>query len=255
MMTRSRGATLLRTEQTDESTGVVEAIVNTFDAVDSYNTRFLYGAFDDIDADNNPDEAALPSVVWAHDMQRFVGKGLEFRQLKPGDSTLPEKAKQYGGLYAKTAFALDTIDGGDLYKHVRFGSVKQWSFAFDPIEERSGEDGVLEFAKVVTYEVSPVLIGANQFTSTITARAYDRMTLAEKLRAVDTLLATLDSHMRAHVAMRIKQGRAIDAAFVAELERMAVRTSELHTDVATTARHKQARQEIAVLKHKLTRTL
>jgi uncharacterized protein YicC (UPF0701 family) len=80
------------------------------------------------------------------------------------------------------------------------------------------------------------------------------MTLPEKMQLVDTLLATLDSHMRAHVAMRIKQGRAIDAAFVSELERMAVRTGQMHTDVARQARRKQARLELAELKNQLIRS-
>jgi len=253
MQTRSRKATMLRAEQTDESTGVVEAIVNTFNVVDSYNTRLIHGAFDEIDADNNPDDDILPSVVWSHDFQRFAGRGLEFRQLKAGDSSLPEKAKEHGGLYARVAFALTTTDGKDLYEHVKFGSVRQWSFGFDILESNGNSDGVTDITNVQTFEVSPVLLGANPITSTIAARAYDRMTLRQKMQAMDTLLESLDGHMRAHVAMRIKQGRAFDGAFVTELERMAVRAESLTTDVIRSARQTQARQTIAELKYQLTK--
>jgi HK97 family phage prohead protease len=251
MQTRDRKATLIRAEKADDATGVVEAIVNTFDVVDSYNTRLVYGAFDAIDAANSPEEDTLPSVVWSHDFQRFAGKGVEFRQLKPGDESLPAKGREHGGLYAKVAFALETIDGKDLYEHVKFGSVRQWSFGFDILESTGNSDGVLDITKVDTFEVSPVLLGANPITATLTARGYDRMTLRQKMQAMDTLLASLDGHVRSYIAMRMKEGRPFDASFITELERMAVRAGELTTETRRQAQRTQAQRELQDLKREL----
>ncbi|HEY7061740.1 MAG TPA: HK97 family phage prohead protease [Chloroflexota bacterium] len=71
-------------------------------------------------------------------------------------------------------FFLDTLNGSEAYKTVRAaGDLQEWSYGFQTKAARPGEiDGVpVRFVEAIElFEVSPVLIGANRATSTLSIK-------------------------------------------------------------------------------------
>lgn len=217
---RAHKGTIIGTRKRDDSAGVVEAIVSAYDVVDSWNTRFLHGAFADYDRANSPDPDDLPRVVWGHDWNRFAGKVVETAELAPGDKSLPEGAREHGGWFVQSEFALRTVDGADLYEHLAFGSVTRWSHGFDPIEEQAGTDGVHEFTRVKVYEVSPVLVPANTEAVTMAVRGrYAAMTIGEKIESLETAIKVLEAHALSYADMRA--GRGVSASLREQVRALA----------------------------------
>lgn len=231
---RSHPATLIGSTRADESMGIVEAIVSAYDVVDSWGTRFVYGAFQDYDKKNSPHDDDLPRVVWSHDPMRFVGRVLETEELPAGDSSLPERSKPHGGWYVKSAFALKTRDGADLYEHMTFGSVTQWSHGFDPIEEQAGTDGVHEFTRVKVIEVSPVLAPANEATSTVGIRSrFGALDIKQKIETLATELDMLRQHATSYADMRSREGRPLSDDVLDAWHRLAGLSREIDSVLAT----------------------
>ena len=134
--------------------GVVEAFVSVFNNVDSYGDVVMYGAFKESIANS------LPKLVWQHDLQRPIGKTVEAIELEAGDNRLPEHLQEYGALYVKGLFNLNTTDGRDAYEHIKFGSVDEYSFGYEEVETTPNTDGTKQLNKLNIIEWSPVTIGA-----------------------------------------------------------------------------------------------
>lgn len=180
--------------------GIVEAYVAIYGNVDSYNERIKFGAF------KNSIESRRPGVVWSHDFQRPIGKTLEVREVPPGSDELPDAIKDNGGLYVKGQLALKTRDGLDMYEHLSFGSIQEFSFGFEVKNSQMGADGVTELTEIMIYEWSPVLVGANPKTQLIGVKSMD---LSEKSELLDSLIADLSGHVKAYGDMKVKAGRTV----------------------------------------------
>lgn len=180
--------------------GIVEAYVAVYGNVDSYNERIRYGAF------KSSLETRRPGVVWSHDFQRPIGKTLEVREVPAGSDELPEAIRQNGGLYVKGQLALKTRDGLDMYEHLSFGSIQEFSFGFEVKNSEMGADGVTELTEIVIYEWSPVLVGANPKTQLVGVKSMDLM---QKTELLGELLTDLTGHVEAHGDMRVKAGRTV----------------------------------------------
>lgn len=192
----------LPVEYKADGEGTVEAFVSVFGNVDSYGDRVMLGAFADSISQK------LPKMVWQHDITRPIGKTVLAEEIPAGDARLPERLKDYGALYVKGVFNLNTTDGKDAYEHIKFGSIDEYSFGYEEVETTPLADGTKELNKVNIIEWSPVTVGANPMTMTSNVKA---MTLEEKLDVAATLIAQSEQHAVAYADMRSKAGRVLNS--------------------------------------------
>lgn len=192
----------LPVEYKADGEGTVEAFVSVFGNVDSYGDRVMLGAFADSISQK------LPKMVWQHDITRPIGKTVLAEEIAAGDARLPERLKDYGALYVKGVFNLNTTDGKDAYEHIKFGSIDEYSFGYEEVETTPLADGTKELNKVNIIEWSPVTVGANPMTMTSNVKA---MTLEEKLDVAATLIAQSEQHAVAYADMRSKAGRVLNS--------------------------------------------
>ena len=170
--------------------------------MDSYGDRVMLGAFADSISQK------LPKMVWQHDITRPIGKTVSAEEIAAGDPRLPERLKDYGALYVKGLFNLNTTDGKDAYEHIKFGSIDEYSFGYEEVETTPLADGTKELNKVNIIEWSPVTVGANPMTMTSNVKA---MTLEEKLDVAATLIKQSEEHAIAYADMRSKAGRVLNS--------------------------------------------
>lgn len=136
--------------------GSVEAAFSVFDVLDSDGDIVLSSAF------TNGQEVGM---VWSHQWgSRAVGKG-KIRVEK-------DRAVFDG------RFFLDTFDGSEAYKTVKnMENLQEWSWGFrvTDYEIEEDDDSPFGYKRIIkgaeVYEVSPVLIGANRQTSTLSIKS------------------------------------------------------------------------------------
>lgn len=153
----------------DEAEGVVEAIVNTTGIVDRQKDVVEPGAF------RKATGGKLPKVVNSHQGSEFLGKVLSMREIMPGDANLPMALAQKGlGAFAvKMQFNLETQAGREMFSNVKGGYVDEWSFMFTILDAQYDAKGIRHIKLIdEIFEVSPVLVGANQATLTLSAKSY-----------------------------------------------------------------------------------
>lgn len=153
---------------TDEAEGIVDAIVNTTGLIDRQKDIVHPGAF------RNALNGRMPKVVNSHDGTKFLGKVLSMRELMPGDPTLPAdlRGQGLGALAVRMQFNLETESGRDMFSNIRGGYVDQWSFMFSIADAQYDAKGIRHIKLIdEIFEVSPVLVGANQATLTLAAKA------------------------------------------------------------------------------------
>ena len=155
---------------TDEIEGKVEAVFSKFNEIDSDNDVVLPGSIKSGFGDKGV------AMVWAHDWKDVIGRG-EIEQDK-------DKA------VFKGQFIMDTQKGRDAYNVVKaMGDLQQWSFGFEIKESEngmfkkdSGDEQEVRFLKDVrVWEVSPVLVGANQNTHTLAVKQENKEPLGNDL--------------------------------------------------------------------------
>ena len=148
--------------------GKVKAVFSVFNDVDSDGDVVLPTS---IKSGFDPNNEEVP-MVWAHQWDKPIGRG---KIVKDG-----EKAVFDG------EFFMDTDSGSEAYKLVKnMGNLQQWSFGFRVDDSEYGkfkkadqddEQEVRYLKSLSVYEVSPVLVGANQ----------DTFTMAIKTQKTDT---------------------------------------------------------------------
>lgn len=175
----------------EDAEGTVQAVFSTFNTVDSDGDVVRAEAF--------TDGQQVP-MVWAHNWEQPVGKGTIRLD--------PDRAVFEGG------FFMDTQAGQEAFKTVRnMGDLQEWSWGFRILDASPGEfDGqsVRFIEKAEVFEVSPVLVGANRETHTLSVKAAlaelerdikegRRNSTADmsRLRQIQELLAELIGEMEA----------------------------------------------------------
>lgn len=222
MITNTKFKSVKTDYKVNSDDGIVEAFVSVFGNVDSYGDRVKFGAF------KESLEHKLPKLVWQHDLQNPIGKTLSAEEIGAGDSRLPDHLKEYGALYVKGAFNLNTTSGRDAFEHIKFGSVDEYSFGYHEIETTPLDDGTKSLDKLDIIEWSPVTIGANPLTMTANVKA---MSLEEKLDATATLLKETERHSSAYVAMRQKAGRVLNSRIRSLILALADQSKELSSEL------------------------
>jgi HK97 family phage prohead protease len=152
----------------DEAEGIVDAIVNTTGIVDRQKDIIEPGAF------RKAIGGKLPKVVNSHQGSEFLGKVLSMREIMPGDPALPKSLadRHLGAFAVKMQFNLETQAGREMFSNVKGGYVDEWSFMFTIDDAQYDAKGIRHIKLIdEIFEVSPVLVGANQATLTLAAKS------------------------------------------------------------------------------------
>jgi len=146
----------------EDQKGQVKAVFSLFNDIDSDGDVVLPQA---IKSGFDQESETVP-MVWAHQWDKPIGKG---RIVKD-----EEKAVFDG------EFFMDTESGAEAYKLVKnMGNLQQWSFGFRVNDSEYGkfkkddqDEAEVRYLKDLSvYEVSPVLVGANQETFTMAIKS------------------------------------------------------------------------------------
>ena len=141
---------------TDEVEGKVQAVFSNFNEVDSDGDVVLPNSIK-----SGYGERGV-AMVWAHDWKDVIGRG----EIKQDDHRAVFEGQ----------FIMDTDRGRDAFNTVKaMGDLQQWSFGYEVMESENGtfkkdneeEVEVRYLNEVKVWEVSPVLVGANQNTETV----------------------------------------------------------------------------------------
>ena len=145
----------------DEAEGKVSAVFSVFNNLDSDGDVVVPGAI------KSKWDSGMVPMVWAHKWDMPIGKGYI---KEDGD-----KATFVG------EFFMDTDSGQEAYKLVKnMGELQQWSFGYRVNDAEHGkfkevgndEQTDARYLKSLTvFEVSPVLVGANQETYTMAIKS------------------------------------------------------------------------------------
>tara|TARA_B100001996_G_scaffold377938_1_gene361317 strand:- start:44 stop:1330 length:1287 start_codon:yes stop_codon:yes gene_type:complete len=145
----------------DDQKGEVAAVFSVFDSLDSDGDIIKSGAI------QSGFKSGDVPMVWAHKWDMPIGKG--------------QIVQDEGKATFKGNFFMDTESGKEAYNLVKaMGDLQQWSFGFKVNDSEYGkykqegeEDEVdVRYLKDLTvYEVSPVLVGANQETYTMAIKS------------------------------------------------------------------------------------
>ena len=157
-------------ELKDES-GQVEAVFSLFNSLDSDGDIVMPGAVKSGFKNNQ-----VP-MVWSHKWDMPIGKGT----ISQDDSKAVFKGE----------FFMDTESGKEAYNLVKnMGDMQQWSFGykvndsdFGKTKTDDGDTNARYLKDLTVYEVSPVLVGANQDTYTLAIKSNTE--LLEELTAKD----------------------------------------------------------------------
>lgn len=188
----------------DAPEGSVLAVVSVFDVEDRDGDVVRESAFED--------GQELPMCA-QHDMARITGKGI-IRKLS--DRALFEGR-----------FFLDTIAGQEAYRTVKnLGRLAQWSWSFAINRSERGKlnDRDVRFIlDTERFEVSHVLVGANQHTETLSIKSFDwsrPMSLAGHGEHARTGVQSWLDRVESLADLRAKEGQTISGATDSELEAM-----------------------------------
>jgi len=143
-----------------DDSGQVEAVFSLFNSLDSDGDVVVPGAVKSGFKNNQ-----VP-MVWSHKWDMPIGKGT----ISQDDDKAVFKGE----------FFMDTESGKEAYNLVKnMGDMQQWSFGykvndseFSKTKDNDGDDTNARYLKDLTvYEVSPVLVGANQDTYTLAIKS------------------------------------------------------------------------------------
>lgn len=145
----------------DEVEGKVEAVFSVFNEVDSDGDVVLPKSIKSGHGDKGV------AMVWGHDWKDVIGRG----EIVQDDHRATFKGQ----------FIMDTQAGRDAFNTVKaMGDLQQWSFGYEVLDSEQGlfqkDSGDIEvryLKDVKVWEVSPVLVGANQNTETVLVKNHD----------------------------------------------------------------------------------
>ena len=163
----------------DEEAGTVEAVFSVFNEVDSDGDVVLPKSIRSGYGDKGV------AMVWGHDWNNIIGKG---KIIQDDDKAV-----------FKGSFNLNTHAGKEAYETVKaMSDLQQWSFGFEVLDSEvgmyqkdGGEEKEVRYLKdLKVWEVSPVMVGANQNTGTVMLKNLeenDNEVLEQNEAGVETL--------------------------------------------------------------------
>ena len=190
----------------DDEAGTFEAIVSVFGNVDFAGDRIVEGAFANTIEQWKASGDPIP-VIWSHqwhDPAAYIGTvdPDNISEIPAGSDELPESIREFGGLKVKAVLDLEDPNGAKVHKLLKTRTVREFSFAYDVLEEAKNEDdNINELLEIDLIEVGPTLKGANPLTELVGAKAFDAAfakvlaTLDIEPHAIDELLKDLEAEV------------------------------------------------------------
>ncbi len=213
----------------DGEAGTFEAIVSVFGNVDYAGDRILEGAFANSLERWKASGDPIP-VIWSHqwhDPAAYIGSvdPSNIEELPAGSDDLPDSIREFGGLRIKADLDTDDPNGAKVAKLLKSRVVREFSFAYDVIDEAKNEDdNINELLEIDLIEVGPTLKGANPLTELVGAKAFDEA-FARVAATLDTdsdTLAEFKAALEAEVAgITVDLGPAADELDAKALEDLA----------------------------------
>jgi HK97 family phage prohead protease len=185
----------------NEVEGKVEAVFSVFNEIDSDGDVVLPNSIKSGYGENGV------AMVWAHDWKKPIGRG---EIVSDGDKAT-----------FKGQFIMDTQEGRDAYATVKaMGDLQQWSFGYEVLDSENGsfqKDGKSSNARYLkelkVWEVSPVLVGANQNTYTVGVKEKSEnnsgLTLADESDELLNNLSALLTRFKELTALRLKKEKTL----------------------------------------------
>jgi HK97 family phage prohead protease len=217
---------------TDEVEGKVEAVFSVFNEIDSDGDVVLPNSIKSGYGDKGV------AMVWAHDWKDVIGRG--------------EIVSEEDKAVFKGQFIMDTERGRDAFNTVKaMGDLQQWSFGYEVMESENGtfeKDGKEEvevryLKDVKVWEVSPVLVGANQNTETVLVKEVGEKDTVEKEQTgkrfnedVDELLIKLSAVLKRAkelTALRLSKEKTLSESSTGILEDLQDNLQEVYQDIGT----------------------
>ena len=146
-----------------DAPGTFEAVVSVYGNVDSAGERIVDGAFDDWLEEFKATGDPLP-IVWAH---QWGSPAAMIGYANPDDV----RSEPGVGLVVKGHLDIEEADARIVHRHMTRRSIRQFSFAFDVLEDGRGDDGVPELRKLAVHEAGPCLLGVNTATDLLGVKA------------------------------------------------------------------------------------
>ncbi len=225
--------------------GTVEAVFSKFNEVDSDNDVVLPNSI----KSGYGDKGVV--MCWGHDWKQIIGKG------KIEQDT--EKA------VFKGTFNLNTNAGKEAYETVKaMSDLQQWSFGFEVKDSEmgiykkdNGEEKEVRYLKdLKVWEVSPVMVGANQNTYTMAIKDgkdkiddYDTefeevvdekqntgLRFAEEVDNLLIKMTTLVIRAKELTALRLGKNKQLSDNSVDELSKLKDALEDMHQDIDTLLR-------------------
>lgn len=148
---------------------------------DDGSVEALFSVFNDLDSDQ---DVVLPSFFQDGQPAPMAAWGHDWDSLPPGKGVINVRSE---GAVFDGRFFTDTTHGRDHYLTVKeLGDLQEWSFGFRIIESKRGEFNgkpCRYLVKGETFEVSPVLVGANRSTRTLSVKGAQRKNYYSGLEA------------------------------------------------------------------------
>ncbi len=190
---------------TDEVEGKVEAVFSIFNEIDSDGDVVLPDSIKSGYGDRGV------AMVWGHDWKDVIGRG----EIKQDGS----KATFNG------QFIMDTERGREAFNTVKaMGDLQQWSFGYEVIDSENGkftkdgqETDVRYLKDLRVWEVSPVLVGANQNTHTLAVKNAtqevnddsDKKRFTDEIDELRKSLAHSIERIRDLISLRLEKGKKL----------------------------------------------
>tara|TARA_R100001594_G_scaffold60327_1_gene94243 strand:- start:5370 stop:6155 length:786 start_codon:yes stop_codon:yes gene_type:complete len=212
---------------TDEVEGKVEAVFSNFNEVDSDGDVVLPDSIKSGFGENGV------AMVWAHDWKDVIGRG----EIVQDDTRAVFKGQ----------FIMDTERGRDAYNTVKaMGDLQQWSFGYEVLEAENGmfqkdagnEIEVRFLKDVKVWEVSPVLVGANQNTHTVSVKSEQQeapkgLRFNEQVDEVLNTLSALVKRAKELTALRLSKDKTLSEEATGLITDLQDALQEAHQDIDT----------------------
>lgn len=208
---------------TEEGPGVYSGIVSVFGNVDHHGDRIHPGAFAASLERWKSSGDPIP-VIFSHqwdNLDAHVGVVLEAEELLPGSGDVRLAGtglEDHGGLWTKFALDVEEDFAGRLAKRLDRKSIREFSFAYDVLDEQRDPDGANGLLELDVIEVGPTLKGANGLTRLLSANLDDpaEVTAAGELLVDETLetLRDLGAGDLADELVKARTAAAGEKAFV-----------------------------------------
>ena len=166
----------------DDAQGIVKAIFSVTGNIDHGQDRIKAGAFTKTISERGLKVLVLDN----HDtstVNSAIAKTVALREVSRIDlpiKTLQSYPDATGGVEITAQFMLDDPRSAAAFKRIKNGLIDEWSFGYDAFDitmEQEQQDGrdivVRNIGSIKLYEVSPVLFGMNEATSTVDAKSAD----------------------------------------------------------------------------------